>query len=552
MTQEGKAISPVLTSACAIGCSWRRSAGCPTSDGRRCASGDHNRGLQPERPPGCLCRQSRPIRQPSTKSTTTQRYRDCWRSRWSSAARRNASRRRFRVRASRSARPWSWATGSQVAMSVGVVSSATRSQYPTASAARPLLPPAVQDLGRGGQAEHDRRVAAQRAQIDAGMAHPRRIPVHHAHTGLAGPQCVALPQVAVDEHAHPLRHRQHVQPLLGGIQQRRRAADPPLRREIHVTQRPHPQRQVGTRRGCHRVQRGRGSTRRPQPHHRRDGGDRAAARQDRHQQGRPPSGIPIKVDGQQPWSRQPVLFGQRQGCRLGGKPPAATDVGVADTQDRLDRLAAMVDAEPPGPRASPHSLDRHDPGARAHLVGGPPQNRLNRHRHTQSLTERTISPDARHSGYTTVEYAAIPVFQPESASAGAPLRGVPTALRPPRDRPQPRAAAGHRDRGRNRSRPTYRLLVVRALAGADSGLTALLTDAVQRLANEVAGWGHHDAAGQVGARQLECGHLVAGRAPALHQVQRVGGPSPRAAREPTARPHRGAHLVAGGMATTGP
>src|SRR6266542_873416 len=109
--------------------------------------------------------------------------------------------------------------------------------------------------------------------------------------------------------------------------------------------------------------------------------------------------------------------------------------------------------------------------------------------------------------------AAIRVFQPESASAGAPLRGVPTALRPPRDRPQPRAAAGHRDRGRNRSRPTYRLLVVRALAGADSGLTALLTDAVQRLANEVAGWGHHDAAGQVGARQLECGHLVARRPP---------------------------------------
>jgi hypothetical protein len=154
--------------------------------------------------------------------------------------------------------------------------------------------------------------------------------------------------------------------------------------------------------------------------------DRAAARQDRHQQGRPPSSIPSKVDGQQPWGCQPVLFGQRQGCRLGGKPPAAGGVGVADAQDRPDRLAAMVDAKPPGPCASPQSLDRHDPGARAHLVSHPPKNRLDRYRHTHSLTERTIDPDGttqgihdgRIRGYASMRLRAAPLTAPCSR-AGA-------------------------------------------------------------------------------------------------------------------------------------
>jgi hypothetical protein len=244
-------------------------------------------------------------------------------------------------------------------MSVGVVSAATRSQYATASAARPLA-------------------CCQPSRISAA--------------------------------AHPLRHRQLVQPLLGGVQQRRGAAHPPLRREVHIGQRPHPQRQVGTRRGCHCVQRGRGNTRRPQPRHRRDGGDRAAARQDRHQQGRPPSGVPSKVNGQQPWGCQPVRFGQRQGCRLGGEPLAAGGVGVADAQDRLDRLAAMVDAKPPGPCASPQSHDRHDPGAGAHLVGRPPQHRLDRPRHTHSLTEPTVNPNGTTKGTRRpVQGAAGPV-----------------------------------------------------------------------------------------------------------------------------------------------
>ena len=43
-----------------------------------------------------------------------------------------------RVAASRSTRPWSWATDSHCVMSGGVVSAATRSQYAMASAARPV------------------------------------------------------------------------------------------------------------------------------------------------------------------------------------------------------------------------------------------------------------------------------------------------------------------------------------------------------------------------------------------------------------------------------
>jgi hypothetical protein len=242
----------------------------------------------------------------------------------------------------------------------------------------------------------------------------------------------------VDEHAHPRRHRQLVQPLLGGVQQRRGAARPPQRREVHIGQRPHPQRQVGTRRGRDRVQRGRDSTQRPQPRHRRDHRDRAAARQDRHQQGRPPSSIPSKVDGQQPWGCQPVLFGQRQGCRLGGKPPAAGGVGVADAQDRLDRLAAMVDAKPPGPCASPQSLDRHDPGARAHLVSHPPKNRLDRYRHTHSLTERTIDPDGTTQGIHDGRIRGYASTRHRRPASAAPASHRTTTLpRPPRSSPTP-------------------------------------------------------------------------------------------------------------------
>jgi hypothetical protein len=99
------------------------------------------------------------------------------------------------------------------------------------------------------------------------------------------------------------------------------------------------------------VEGGRGGPQRPQTRHRRDRRDSAGAGQDGHQQSGSAGGGAIQVDRQQPWRRQLVNFGELQRGRFGGKQRAA--VGVADPQHRLDHRAAMVEAEPPRPCASP-------------------------------------------------------------------------------------------------------------------------------------------------------------------------------------------------------
>jgi hypothetical protein len=124
------------------------------------------------------------------------------------------------------------------------------------------------------------------------------------------------------------------------------------------------------------VQRGRGGTQPPQPRCGRDGGDLAAAGQDRHQQHRHPGRGAVKVDSQQPWRGQLLGFRQPQRRRLGGQLLAA--VGVADPKDRLDGRAALVDTKPPGPCTSPQPLHVHNAGADAHHLGRPAQHRLHR------------------------------------------------------------------------------------------------------------------------------------------------------------------------------
>jgi hypothetical protein len=101
----------------------------------------------------------------------------------------------------------------------------------------------------------------------------------------------------------------------------------------------------------HGVQPGRGGTQCPQPPRRRRGGNPAAACKHRRQKDGPPGRLPVQVDREQPRSRQLVLLGERQRRRLSGHLLAA--VRVADSQDRLARPAATVDAKPPRARARP-------------------------------------------------------------------------------------------------------------------------------------------------------------------------------------------------------
>jgi hypothetical protein len=81
------------------------------------------------------------------------------------------------------------------------------------------------------------------------------------------------------------------------------------------------------------------------PPRRRRGGDPAAAGKHRRQQDGSPGHLPVKVNCQQPWSRQLVLLGKRQRRRFSGHLLAA--VGVANSQDRLTQFAGTVDAKSP-------------------------------------------------------------------------------------------------------------------------------------------------------------------------------------------------------------
>lgn len=262
-----------------------------------------------------------------------------------------------------------------------------RHDVPVGELVRPVpgrLLPAPQHLVGGGEPEHQGRVEACPAQVDARCSGTGAVPVDQARAAIARPEGVPVPQVAVHEHAPAGGHGKPVEVVVGGRQQRGGALRATLGREVDVRYRPGPQRQRVPRCQRHRLQ-SRGQS--PQTAQPPGGGDRrdpAVPGQDRGQHGQGACRGTVEIGGDQPCGGQPVRTGHLQCRHLGGEPLTVVGVGrVTEPQHgRLDP-AGRVEPHQPRVRALPQTGDGGHPDAASDRADHPAQDLVGQlgHRH---------------------------------------------------------------------------------------------------------------------------------------------------------------------------
>jgi hypothetical protein len=248
--------------------------------------------------------------------------------------------------------------------------------------ARRLLP-ATQDVVGGVDAEADGRVAAERAEVDPGRSGARAVPVDQPDEGVPFPQGVALPEVAVDEHAG-LPRRRHGRPLLGLHQQGPGRLLAAQGGEVLAGDRPVAPVQRRAGRQDDRVQRGRDTAQRPQPGRRALRRDLSAPGQLLDQDHGP---VADELGRQQPRPRDAVLGGYPERRHLGAERGMVRL--AADPQHDTARRPAPVEPQQPGRAAVAQAADLDNVGAGGGGLHRPAQQRGIERRH------RRIVPSGR-------------------------------------------------------------------------------------------------------------------------------------------------------------